>query len=142
MNSQYWKTTKEVAKVLGLSVKTLYNFRKFNRLEEDGLVIVSSIDTEKGNREGYLWSSEAIKKAMLNISNPKTDQWKEDVITEYTEKEIIIAKTDNLDIIESQAKLILNLIQAKKTKNRFQEDNFILNKKYYKKKSRISSVIK
>jgi len=37
-----------VAEALGVSVKTLHNFRKYNRLEEEGLVIVSSIDTEKG----------------------------------------------------------------------------------------------
>lgn len=47
--------------------------RKHHNLEEEGLVIVSPIDTEKRLREGYLWSSEAIKKAMLSISNPQID---------------------------------------------------------------------
>ena len=113
-----WKTTKEVAEALQCSTKTILGYRSAHPKDFEGLVIVSSGETKKGARGMLLWSPEAIKILALNISNPQVDQWKEDVIDEVTEKGIVIAKTDDLDIIEQQWKIIGNLIQAKKRQDK------------------------
>lgn len=114
LNEENRKTTKEVADTLGVSTTTIRRFLNDNKQLFKGLIMRSSRERSLASGGTLLWSDEAIKILMLNVSNPQTDQWKEEVITEYTEKGIIIAKTDNLDIIEGQAKMILNLIQAKK----------------------------
>jgi len=113
-----WKTTKDVAKGLGVSNLTINRFYNNNKQLFEGLVSYSSEEYEGKTRKHRIWSSEAVKTLALNISNPKIDQWKEDVIDEVTEKGIIIAQTDDINIIEQQWKIIGNLIQAKKRQDK------------------------
>jgi len=109
-----WKTTKEVADALGVSIDTIHRFRSDNKQLFEGLTMSSSGEDGKIIGSPRLWSPESIKILMLNISNEKTDQWKEDVVEEVVEKGIMIAQTDDINIIEHQWKIIGNLIQAKK----------------------------
>ncbi|MHA1659062.1 MAG: hypothetical protein ACTSUT_08080 [Promethearchaeota archaeon] len=87
-----WRTTKEVAEVLGLSPISLRRFKNEHKDLLQGLTTRSIIERNGKRREHLLWDDEAIKILAMNISNPQTDQWKKDVIDEVSEKGYIITE--------------------------------------------------
>lgn len=114
-----WKTTKEVAGGLGVSPNTLHRFRSDNKQLFEGLVASSSGEEEKNDKSPLLWSPKAIKILMFNISNPQVDQWKKDVINEFTEKGMVVSSPKVL--IKPESKLELIKIQSQQIQMQSQQ---------------------
>jgi very-short-patch-repair endonuclease len=80
-----WLTTKEVAKNLGISNMRLSQIIEKLQLKERGLVIIKSILTNKGTREGYLWSPDAVKEVIKEIPKAHKES-KEKVVDKFLDE--------------------------------------------------------
>lgn len=117
-NIENWKTTNEVAKALKVSPITLRVYRNQNKEQFEGLITRSVREREGKVREHLLWCPEAIKILMLNISNPQTNQWKDEVVNEVVEKGMIVTNsvkalgnTENrLQLIKLQSQQIIAMV--------------------------------
>ena len=117
-NIEGWKTTNEVGEALNVSPITLRVYRNQNKDQFEGLVTRSKIEREGKVREHLLWSPKAIKILMLNISNPQTDEWKDEVVSEVIEKGMVVTdsvvaldNSDNrLQLIKLQSQQIIAMV--------------------------------
>lgn len=86
MTKENWKSTKEVAESLGISTKTIINFRNDNKRLFEGLVKHSSEESFSGRGNTLLWHLEAIKNLAFNIKNTQMEKWKRDIFKEFEKK--------------------------------------------------------
>jgi hypothetical protein len=117
-NIEGWKTTIEVGEVLNVSPITLRVYRNQNKDQFEGMVTRSKIEREGKVREHLLWSPEAIKILMLNVSNSQTDQWKDEVVNEVVEKGMVVTDSvkalrnpeNRLQLIKLQSQQIIAMV--------------------------------
>ena len=121
-----WKTTKEIAKALGVSSNTIHRFRSDNKQLFEGLVTSSSGEDGKSIGKPILWHPEAIKILGFNISNRPVDQWKKDVVNEFVEKGIVRKKLSPMEMVRESALQIAEM--AREIINLHEKDNLLEDK--------------
>lgn len=98
-------TIKEVALKLGISERTIQDWCKKNNTQTQSIA--------DGMKPVYILSQKDIERIIVDVPKVASEA-KEELTKEYIEKGIVIQKTTDTAILESQHQLIGNLILAKK----------------------------